>query len=551
MRVICTAAVLLGSVLLPGLSAAQPFALRWTGESSLSWSDSANWVDERLDNDFCGPNSNPFKACIIGPPTSSESAVLSGTGGVVNTRAVIGAGVAHFARITQILDGMRVEVDSMGQLSADSVFISAGADLTLVNGSVFSDHLSVEGNGTVILEDGFVNVDTLNTMRTFGSPSDAIGTISGHGSLTAAIGFTNKGILEARGGNLFVLGAGIDLDGDVALEEGELRVVSYLGVAPALTDPFDGKLFIERSGKAEFAGGFALGSSGVAELAGELRSNTGTPLAVFDPLYGRKQVRFWDVSGEVLLADRDRAKIVGPSTPRLDATSSLSGTGEFRSGLWAQGADISPDGELIVAFDNANSSEILSYAVIGDESELVFDLGETSDTISVDGTLVLGTLLDDGMGTLLPAGDPSQPSQAPKVSLRLKEGYVPIGGEVFPVIAAETLWGLFPTLDALPELPTGLRWLDDFGVLPDGRQAYFVGVAFTELNGDFNLDGVVDAADYTVWRDSGGTDVQRVIWEQNYGRSVVSQLNRVPEPSSIVTLLLALAAALLWSKQMA
>jgi hypothetical protein len=70
------------------------------------------------------------------------------------------------------------------------------------------------------------------------------------------------------------------------------------------------------------------------------------------------------------------------------------------------------------------------------------------------------------------------------------------------------------------------------------------------LDGDYNDDGTVDAADYVVWRKSGGSTEGYNTWRNNFGRSqgtgagiVLSEA--VPEPSSIVCGLLALAALVL------
>lgn len=67
----------------------------------------------------------------------------------------------------------------------------------------------------------------------------------------------------------------------------------------------------------------------------------------------------------------------------------------------------------------------------------------------------------------------------------------------------------------------------------------------TELLGDYNNDGVTDAADYTVWRDRNGdttslvndqtlggvSEVDYLWWERGYGSSVAStQSLSVPEP---------------------
>lgn len=77
---------------------------------------------------------------------------------------------------------------------------------------------------------------------------------------------------------------------------------------------------------------------------------------------------------------------------------------------------------------------------------------------------------------------------------------------------------------------------------------------------DFNSDGVTDAADYTVWRDSfGSTDDFRadgnqsgttdgadfLLWQRNYGlvSSISSTSSTVPEPSTLFMLLAFFAAS--------
>ncbi|MEQ8847476.1 PEP-CTERM sorting domain-containing protein [Botrimarina sp.] len=65
------------------------------------------------------------------------------------------------------------------------------------------------------------------------------------------------------------------------------------------------------------------------------------------------------------------------------------------------------------------------------------------------------------------------------------------------------------------------------------------------LPGDFNGDGTVDAADYTVWRDGLGTTYQQSdydTWAANYGASA-SGAAGVPEPAAGWMLLLGSAAA--------
>jgi hypothetical protein len=65
------------------------------------------------------------------------------------------------------------------------------------------------------------------------------------------------------------------------------------------------------------------------------------------------------------------------------------------------------------------------------------------------------------------------------------------------------------------------------------------------LPGDFNSDGVVDATDYTVWRDNTGgefTPADYTVWASNYGRS--STGITVPEPSAWMLLIIASARCL-------
>jgi hypothetical protein len=80
------------------------------------------------------------------------------------------------------------------------------------------------------------------------------------------------------------------------------------------------------------------------------------------------------------------------------------------------------------------------------------------------------------------------------------------------------------------------------------------------LAGDYNGDGVVDAADYTVWRDTLGHSVtpgtgadgdndgvigpgDYTVWKNNFGQAVGSgsgsRSGTVPEPSSLVLLIMA------------
>ncbi|TWU00706.1 hypothetical protein Pla108_16580 [Botrimarina colliarenosi] len=92
----------------------------------------------------------------------------------------------------------------------------------------------------------------------------------------------------------------------------------------------------------------------------------------------------------------------------------------------------------------------------------------------------------------------------------------------------------------------------------DGLGALFTGQITTPLPGDYNSDGVVDAADYTVWRDNHGSttslaadgDGDRTIgegdyavWSQHYGANGSGGVTPVPEPTAAALLAIGWLAA--------
>ena len=77
----------------------------------------------------------------------------------------------------------------------------------------------------------------------------------------------------------------------------------------------------------------------------------------------------------------------------------------------------------------------------------------------------------------------------------------------------------------------------------------FVTVPYVGLAGDYNGNGTVDAADYTVWRDGLGAFYELDdynVWRENFGATLTDGGGSavVPEPASIVMLLVAIAAML-------
>ena len=71
------------------------------------------------------------------------------------------------------------------------------------------------------------------------------------------------------------------------------------------------------------------------------------------------------------------------------------------------------------------------------------------------------------------------------------------------------------------------------------------------LPGDYNADGKVDAADYTVWRDGGSPDSTidgYNVWAANYGATAASSGSTVPEPTAVSLAALGTVLLLRWRR---
>ena len=133
------------------------------------------------------------------------------------------------------------------------------------------------------------------------------------------------------------------------------------------------------------------------------------------------------------------------------------------------------------------------------------------------------------------------------IQISLLDGYVPAIGASFDILDWNTIFGSFATL-SLPSLPEGRTW--------DTSQLYasgLISVASAGVAGDYNGNGTVDAADYTVWRDHLGqsvtlpgdatpgmvTQADYDIWKSNFGNHAGSgsgSSTTVPEPTSFTIL---------------
>ncbi|MEX2309610.1 MAG: hypothetical protein WD738_18700 [Pirellulales bacterium] len=161
--------------------------------------------------------------------------------------------------------------------------------------------------------------------------------------------------------------------------------------------------------------------------------------------------------------------------------------------------------------------------------------GTEHDQVNVTGALALGgtlavSLIDAGLGQFAPAL-----------------------GDSFDILNWGSANGTFDAI-VLPQLAAGLMW--------NAGQLYSAGVLSIALAGDYNESGVVDAADYTVWRDTLGSSTNLAangngndqidagdlgVWRAHFGQtagvgSAEPTPGPVPEPASAMLLVLAALA---------
>ncbi len=274
----------------------------------------------------------------------------------------------------------------------------------------------------------------------------------------------------------------------------------------------------------------------------------------------------WDVGDSVVatlfyLDDSQQRQTLEQVTVLADSSWSL-----FTTSFDAVSDSQAAGRELWISFDPMNSNGTVSsneYASIDEVSLQLVTLGDELPTVlTIDGDYTQSTTGDLLVGLRGAGGkagiDFDQLSVngvanlAGEIQVELESGYVPGIGDQFEVLTANQIDGTFDA-ESLPQLPGGLQM-----VLAYSPTSVMLTVG--GLLGDYNYDGSVDAADYTVWRDalSGGINLAAdgnqdglinsadyQVWLDNYGASLASasSATSVPEPSTAILLLTMIALA--------
>ena len=311
--------------------------------------------------------------------------------------------------------------------------------------------------------------------------------------------------------------------------------------------------------------GEAAGAVGTLSLdnAGNRLSVTGTDTSLIELIVGRAGTGTLNVTGG---ADVTVTAMGGNITVGRDigsmGTVNLSGAGSTiaTSGIFRIG--LNGEAALHVSGGATVSATVLAIGTLGKvyfdgaltggiSNSGILSPGSSTGTLSVSGTynqlssgdLVLEIASATSYEKLQVAGSASLNGILQVV---LIGDFSPELGAAFDLLDFGFRNGTFATLN-LPQLAAGLTW--------DTSLLYTTGIlgVVAGLDGDFNQDGTVDVADYTVWRDGLGstyTIADYDLWKANFGSSVgggagrgAVPLRAAPEPTSVAYLIVAAIAA--------
>lgn len=136
------------------------------------------------------------------------------------------------------------------------------------------------------------------------------------------------------------------------------------------------------------------------------------------------------------------------------------------------------------------------------------------------------------------------------LDLSFVEGFVGSIGQTFDIVTGNSIAGAFDTIIAPQGMDVSISYLSSI---------VRVELISAGLPGDFNDDGVVDAADYTVWRDNLGANDESALSGNGNGSNGVDQADyqlwaynlgttspgsgsaTIPEPATLVLLILGAA----------
>ena len=240
-------------------------------------------------------------------------------------------------------------------------------------------------------------------------------------------------------------------------------------------------------------------------------------------------------------------------------TLTLAGPNTYTGGTTVTGGTLAVNGSIAGAVTVNNGATLGGSGTVG--GLVTVASGGTLSPGNSPGTLTMGSLtfntgsfLNIELGGTMPGSQYDQLHVAGAAVLAgtlqvvLINGFAPTGTISFDILDWATRTSTFTSVQ-LPTLGGLLSW--------NTSQLYTLGVLSVTgpiLPGDYNGNGIVDAADYTVWRDHLGqsvtlpndttpgsvTQADYDVWKSNFGNhsgSGSGASGAVPEPATLLMLL--------------
>ena len=304
-----------------------------------------------------------------------------------------------------------------------------------------------------------------------------------------------------------------EIAGSTSLNFGSIEVGGFTSVIPRLL--FSNSPTLQGSGEIALRAGIIQAVSDAGSTEPQITQNAGHSITG---------------QGAIDIDLLNRGAIEGDSASEpIRVWGRLSGDGPLENVV------VEADGVHAPGDDGSNA--VVSLAgdyTIGVTGGLEIDLAGTTpgaghDQLNSTGTITLG-------GTL---------------EVKLSEGFAPQLNDAFTIIDSSggSIAGAFDDV-VLPAATSNLAIEWDLEQSPTAVTLRVLSVR--ELPGDYNADGVVDAADYTVWRDTHGeiglarfsgadgdgdgeiTSADYDVWAANFGATVGAPMAAaVPEPSAV------------------
>lgn len=479
-----------------------------------------------------------FAAQIAGTLLVEPAANLEISGAAISAGAASVSGGSLTAPTLFVLDNSAsadfgsLDIASSGaETSRGSVDLYDGSTLTVGNLQIASEVSNTIGELNVL--NSQLQQDSGST--TVGFPNSEVGqnaslAISGGSAALGSLTINATGLVRNVGGSLGVAGT-LRVEGG-AFEEAGAATRNFADAS---------LIIIQSNGRMELAGAGLVVEDGqrLEVIDGSFSSAGGLIVA----------------EGGTLSVGGDAETVINSET-KLEAGSSLlvgnEGTNRFVGAFVDEGDGVRlRNGSTVEFARDYKGSRILGNGLLRFE-------GETQLASISDGGVYTSDLEWTSTARMM-ATLPSTGEEIPTTPQVLVTGNATLAGELalagedwtaaegdtFQLLAANSLTGSFDTLSA-PALPAGLEWRVLQTATSLSARIVAPGIA-----GDFNYDGLVDAADYSVWRDTLGSEgpllaadanndqivdsQDRDAWTSAYGTT--AEATPVPEPSALLAVM--------------